>query len=810
MIRAAVLIRSLLVAAVILLTPLAVAIAQTDGAPSTDSTAPDYTAWETFATSAETKVENSETSDEDMLALRARLVEWRSAFLVAQSANVTRISTLRAQIEALGPIPEEGGTEAPEIAQRRTELNEQLVRLQAPGIAADEAHRRADGLIREIDRILRERQASELMRLWPVPINPANWPPAVQAMSDTALRIWTETQVEWQKASSRTDLRDNLPLVILFCVVGIGLIWRGRRLVENISLRLRERSAARWHHVLALVLSLGQIILPTIGLALLSRALGLTAMLGAIGFQLALLLPAIGFVIFSAIWLGSQSFPKSDRADAALNLSPEARAQGRLLTAAFGLLIALDVLRETVVRTTGAGDDVNSVLSFPIIVLGGIFLLRIGQLLRRHTVNAATETEQTTFRNRLIGLVGRAAIVIGLVGPVLGAVGYISAAGGIIYPAALSLGLVGMILVLQGLVDDLYALLRGSDALPADALAPTLVGFALTLASLPLFALIWGARPSDITELWTRFLEGFSIGETRISPTAFILFAVVFAIGYMITRLVQGALRSSVLPKTKLDQGGQKAILAGVSYIGIFLSGLIAINSAGINLAGIAVVAGALSVGIGFGLQTIVSNFVSGIILLVERPVSEGDWIEVGGVQGTVQSISVRSTRIQTFDRTDVIVPNNDLIAGRVTNWTRFNLSGRLIVPVGVAYNSDTREVEGILREIAEAQPLVVLNPPPLVVFMGFGPDSMDFEVRVILRDVNFSLSVRSDMNHEIVRRFREAGITIPFPQREIWLRRSEDAGGETPITTGPRPALREMQPEPDLPDAPDQGEDRG
>ncbi|MDO9527387.1 MAG: mechanosensitive ion channel, partial [Gemmobacter sp.] len=575
----------------------------------------------------------------------------------------------------------------------------------------------------------------------------------------------------WATPRHRAELWGNLPLLLALLLFAAAVLARGRHWVEHLTTRLQAKSSARGREVWALVLSMGQILLPTLGVQALAFALQRSQLLGPMGERLTEFMAALGFTVFAAAWLGVRIFPKDDGPDLPLHMTQDQRAEGRVNATLLGVLVAFEALLNIAIDPVRATDAALSVLNYPVLVVAGLLLLRMGQLMGRQSRGA---NEATPPRDALIGLMGRGAIAVGVVGMLLATVGYVPAAKALVFPAILTLGLMGLLLILQKLIGDIYVMIMGTESAARDALTPVLISFALALATLPMLALIWGARTADLSEMWTRFREGFTVGEARLSPTDFLLFLVIFALGYGLTRLLQGVLRTSVLPKTSLDTGGRNAIVAGIGYVGIFLAALAAVTSTGLDLSSLAIVAGALSVGIGFGLQNIVSNFVSGIILLIERPVAEGDWIEVGGVQGRVRSISVRSTRIETFDRSDVIVPNADLISGRVTNWTGFNLTGRLIVPVGVAYGSDTRKVERLLTEIAEAQPMVVLNPPPTIIFMGFGADSLNFEIRVILRDINFTLSVRSEINHQIAACFAKEGIEIPFAQRDIWLRNPE------------------------------------
>jgi potassium-dependent mechanosensitive channel len=232
-----------------------------------------YSDWDRAAQRAEAEIEEPRTSDERLEEIRGQLAQWRAALLTAQNANSARIATVREQIAALGPAPGEGETEADEISSRRTELASQLVKLQAPGIAAEEAYRRADGLIREIDRTLRERQAQELLTLWPSPVNPANWPEAAIGFSDTVIRIWDEGATVWTDPDARAEFLDSLPLILILLVVALALVVYVRRWIGRYAEQLLQNASAPGRKVWSLLASTGEVILPTLGLVALSGGL---------------------------------------------------------------------------------------------------------------------------------------------------------------------------------------------------------------------------------------------------------------------------------------------------------------------------------------------------------------------------------------------------------------------------------------------------------------------------------------------------------------------------------------------------------
>lgn len=295
---------------------------------------------------------------------------------------------------------------------------------------------------------------------------------------------------------------------------------------------------------------------------------------------------------------------------------------------------------------------------------------------------------------------------------------------------------------------------------------------------------VWDVSDTILFELYTYLTQGFTIWSLEIVPARFASAIITIAVILTIGGWFRKRMESSWLKHTHLDRGAREATVTITGYIVVTIAIITGLSVAGFNFQSIAIIAGALSLGIGFGLQNIVNNFISGLILLFERPIKTGDWIAVGNTEGYVKRIRIRSTEIQTFDRADVIVPNSELISSQVTNWMLHDTRGRARIPVGVAYGTNTQKVKEILEKVATDHPSVVndgSSPNPKVLFRGFGDSSLDFELRCHIKDIDERLGVISDLNFAIDAAFRENGIVIPFPQRDVHMHKLPDKNTPLP-----------------------------
>ena len=219
----------------------------------------------------------------------------------------------------------------------------------------------------------------------------------------------------------------------------------------------------------------------------------------------------------------------------------------------------------------------------------------------------------------------------------------------------------------------------------------------------------------------------------------------------------------------------------------------VALAAAGFEVSQLAIVVGALGVGIGFGLQNVVNNFVSGLILMFERPIQPGDVVEVGGTSGKVREIGMRATTLSTFEGADVVVPNGMLLNEKLINWTLSDTDRRIDVNVGVAYGTDPRKVLELLMEVTAATPGIATQPEPTVLFVGFGASSLDFAIRAWTNNFGDWVKIRSDLNVRVYDALQAAGIEIPFPQQDVHVRSVAPAAGAALAglapPQGPRPA---------------------
>ncbi len=281
----------------------------------------------------------------------------------------------------------------------------------------------------------------------------------------------------------------------------------------------------------------------------------------------------------------------------------------------------------------------------------------------------------------------------------------------------------------------------------------------------------WGIGITSLAVFLTHLSTGVNLGSLRLSPLTLCTSAFVLYVVFRGSSFCRTFLRHRVFPRTGWDQGVQYSIATLVQYMIIIAGVLMSLNILGFPLASLALLAGAMGIGAGLGLQNVIANFVSGLVLLFERPVKVGDMLVVDGQWGEVKAIKIRSTVFQTFDRSVLIIPNSDLLSGKIVNWTHYGIGpNRLTLEVGVSYSSDVKMVTRLLQDICRANPRVMKNPAPQVFFQAYGDSSLEFKIQVFVHTPSDRVPATHEINTSIFEAFREKDIEIPFPQRDLHI----------------------------------------
>jgi potassium-dependent mechanosensitive channel len=690
----------------------------------------------------------------------------------------SQLDAVKAQLNVLGPAPAAGESQPPQTEINRARLNYRLGLLVGGKASSGSAELRIDDLLNKIENTRRDEFASYLSRPIPGIYSYQTWSTVPGYVPQTVQRVCTLVSDWWRGAQDRSGVArvglESALLFLLLCVVG----WRG---VHKLRAWHGPGELSFWRRASA---SAGVILLRVLPVAVpVTFAYVVTAADQPFPYRLSWLfyLAAESIVIvFTVGALVTTVFsPWAPRWRLiAVSDAVAVRICSLVILLAFVYSAAAWLYAATLLVRAPFALVIAVVLPSSLLLAG----LVVAILRTRIGGNDSPGSSRSLFRaiRSLVWTIVTAIVVCALTG-------YLALA----HFLAQQLVVTGLILVsvylmlvwidglAQCITDDSAALGRWLSergkleqgrreqlALPVKLL----LKLAVLVVAVPFIMLQWGYTRPDIEEWYRQLFFGFHIGDTQVTLGALAASVIVFAVGYAAARLFQGWLDIQVLQPAGLSGGVRHSIRTAVGYLGILIAALAAFSYAGFSLSSLAIVAGAFSIGIGFGLQNIVNNFVSGLILLVERPVRVGDLVVVGGEEGYVRKISVRSTELETFDHANVLIPNSSFISEKVKNWTLHNRVGRVAIFVGTAYECDPGEVKDVLLRVARENRDVLGYPEPVVELTGFGGSSINFALYVFveIHDITRPMKVRTDLSIAIFRTFAKTGIGIPFTQADI------------------------------------------
>jgi small-conductance mechanosensitive channel len=739
--------------------------------------------WQKTLDATEKELAKPDISDRRLAALRDQLMTIPLDARTASDEALPEVQAIRDELAALGPPPGEGAPpEAPTVAAKRKAMNERLAAAEGAIKEAELIIARAGRLVSEVKTLRRTRFTEHILKRGISPLSPTVWRKAWSELG-SGFTVVAQNLQKWRASDTfahdawaigwRLALGIGVAILLAF-PLRRALIRRfgyieveaeptyGQRLRTALFtgfIRTLLPSAA----VLALFLSLAYTELLTEPLLAVARTalLSLVLLFFVAGFCRAALAP------FEPEWRLVRIHDEG------------ARAISRTVNG-LAFVFALDRVLSEIGTQFNASVESTLLQKFLFGLLIAALLL---YLLRRRIWFAAESPLSPTWQRLRYVLM----LVVYAI-PVTGLLGYVVLSRLLATQLVLTAGLYLSVLLLRKISSELIedtlsktspvgARLRSSLALSDEGaemltfwLSGT-VGLLILAMGLVLLLVLWGAAGKDLTAWLHTVFFGFKVGNITLSLADILLALVLFAGLLVVTRMLQKALDQRIFPRTRLDVGIRHSVRSGIGYIGFTIAAMLAISTLGIDLSNLAIIAGALSVGIGFGLQNIVNNFVSGLILLIERPIKAGDWVVVGDHQGHVKKISVRATEITTLDRASVYIPNSTLISGALTNRTYADKAvGRIVLPIGLSHDADAKRVRNLLLKIAFDHPEIHRNPPPIVLFKGFSESTRNFELIAVVHDAGKVDSVTSDLCFEIDDVFRKEGIPVPFPPRDFNL----------------------------------------
>lgn len=738
------------------------------------------------------EIGNLRLDEEDIRRLTERVNAVKADATALKDKVAGQASELHELLDSMKP-PAEGATESPEAAAQRKELQERLGRVEGWQSQAEVVIARADQLIGRISAKRIELFARNLLRRGPSPLVPQTWIDAGREVHSLAVLTGTSFSTWVTRLSNGSDVRSAMFVVLVASALGLAGGFAARAYMVRRFGRRRTTEPA------------GE----RLGLL---RASGATFIGNASPLVLAVLgawatwpppefLPnaAVMFLVYGLVvgfvvlllchWAINASIEPTRPALRPLPIGDvEAVALARRLRAVIWVL-AIHIAVNRATEPLSVVDNFTSVWNLLIVIAMALTLIRVLDRrlwmwalapARPRADDGGGEAAVTAMRSDLIWGVLRYAALAAMWGaPLVAALGYANLAEyvsvGVIETGLVLYAASGAKLFARAAVEAAFeperrlrrvvgrAFSEGSQGLQVTQFWLGLVlDFLILVAAALALLFVWGASREDIQGLGARLVEGVRIGPITVSITDVLLAMLVFTVVLGVTRYVQRVLDQRIFPGTHLDAGLRHSLRTSVGYVGLVIAFGLAIGTLGLNLSSVAIVAGALSVGIGFGLQNIVNNFVSGLILLIERPIKAGDWVEVGSTSGIVKRINVRSTELETFNRSTVLIPNSQLVSTAVTNWTHKDTSGRIDIPVTVAHVTDAEAVRAVLLECAAAHRLVMKRPPPKVILKDFNGTTFQFELQVTVPQAQQMSDVASDLRFAINQAFRAKGFGKP------------------------------------------------